>query len=372
MSRVACAAIAVAALALAGCTASPAIGPVATIDDACAWGACAADVSAWPDWSVPEEATAALTFDAPYTAAGGLARIAGGWAWTARRGDVAVVELYAGEPPALRSYALPPSATVGRDALAFDGRDLWFTQHTARVPGASGADELVRWRLADDDVAYWPLGGVPGTPWVKSVGAAVLVRSDRVADGTVAWVFDTALGSLAAVVGDGGTSDAALDGALVVRADLTAGPASEAGGGAVVLEDLVTGSEYAAAMPDAPIVGVWANGGGIAYSTFQDGAYRLFQVTRAPLGVRELEPGYAPRFVPSGYYFVAQEPGLNADVRFHSTATGTSGSAFFLPGEQAWTNDDSHVWWLDAPSTDPRFDEAPNPTPFVAALYERG
>jgi hypothetical protein len=358
---------------LAGCTQEDASGaPVLRVGQACGWGACAADAGAWPEWTLPDDATALRTFGPPYASVSGLTRVPDGWAWSARRGDAHVVEVAGEDAATLRSYALPAGATVGRDALAFDGGALWFTQHAARPPGTNGEDVLVRWRLADDRLTTWPLFGVPGTPWVKSVGAEVLVRTDRVSSGTVAWSFDADGANLRLVTSAHGTADAALDGGIVVRYDLPSADDVSAGiEGGIVLHDLVTGSEHVVATVDAPVVGVWANGGRIAFATSVDGAARLFEVVRAPLAVHELEGGTAPRFTRAGYYFVAQEPGLNQDVRFHSDATGTSGSAFFLPGEHAWTGDDDGVWWLTAPSTDPRFDEAPNPTPFVAALYER-
>lgn len=360
-------------LPLAGCLGGGPDPAGAGVGDPCAWGVCAADLEAHPEWTLPEGAEPLWTFGGPYTAVTALVVMDPGWAWIAKRDGVTRVEAFDPDAGTLHSHALPPRHSVGQDGLVGDDGALWFT-HT-RVP--DGGPVLARWTPATDDLEQWPLQGLDRHVTVTDPGPPVLLSAPSGTPATQVFAFQPGAfrsnglqpdGVLSPVGPDDPyTSAAAVEGNTILRVDVR--PAHDGEGATLVLQDRVSGSQHNVTTTNETVVGAWGQGGRFAYATTGSDETTLWGLDNRELTVEALAPGRHPWFTPQGVYTWVEEPGVNPSVHFTPTGSDASSALVFPASAEAWAASGPRLWWFGEPSTDPRFDEAPNPTPFVTALH---
>lgn len=370
-------------IALAGCLGGgDAADPSDGVADPCAWGLCPADPDAHPEWVLPEGATAMRTFGAPYTSVGPLVATDHGLAWAARR-DAGLRIEHLGDDGTLRSHPLPTDHQVRTGNLAWDGEAVW----VLHVAFPNGTPELTRWRLGDGNVTTWPLPELPLQTDLVDVGPPALLRARQPVGDAVGVVFHTFQdGAVAPLPTDlTYTAHAAVEGNTVLRIERVAFPDGRGAwdnvhfiGGppfderSLVLYDLVSESWHVLLKDPDALLGVWARDGRFAYAVPPapgDGpAPVLWGVDRWDHSLQPIARGTDPRFTPNGVYTWVQSTQTAPSIHFTPQGSAVSSPLVFPSAIDAWAVTDGLVW-LAEPSTDPRFDEAPNPTDFVAALY---
>ncbi len=348
------------ATALGGCAASDLDEP-----DPCSFGLCPVDPGMWPDWDLPDGATAILSFEDTYDQVTALTKVVGGWAWYAVVGREHHVEIYT-DDGALHRAQLPAGHRVAGPAMAAAGDRVWYAHGP---PGAADGGHLSSFAAGDEAPTVMALPTL-AYPFTVLAADPVVVRSaSALARGEDGVRRLDPSGALVPVDVGVRTLDAASTRSLLVLSQLVDDTPR------VMLLDSVTTSRFVVASPDDAVTGVYADERGLGYSTLDPGKgveeTRLWRIDRADHSTSLIGNGWDARFTDAGVFFVGQEPGGGPEVRFIAAGTNSTQVAFYIQDAAAWTNGVTAVWWLDQPRIDAYIVEAGNPTPFVAVLYER-